>query len=67
MHLVYELLITYIMIYNTPLLQDFVNYDNAFQCMMQFPLLKMQHYQLIATKLHSLLKISEVSVVPDNV
>ena len=39
--------------------------DNAFQYMMQFPLLKMQHYQLIVTKLHSTLQISEVSVVPD--
>jgi len=31
--------------------------------MMQFPLLKMQHYQLIVGKLHSTLQISEVSVL----
>ena len=41
-----------------------MSYDNAFQYMMQFPLLKMQHYQVIV-KLHSMLEISEVSVVPD--
>ena len=42
-----------------------MSYENAFQYMMQFPLLKMQHYQLIVKKLHSMLEISEVSVVPD--
>ena len=43
------------------LLQDFVTCDNAFQYMMQFPLLKMQHYRLIVGKLHNTLQMTEVN------
>ena len=35
--------------------------DNAFQYMMQFPLLKMQHYQLTVGKLCNTLQMSEVN------
>lgn len=38
--------------------QDFVSSDNAFQYMMQFPLLKMQHYRLIVDKLHNTLEMT---------
>lgn len=43
------------------LLQDFVSSENAFQYMMQFPLLKMQHYRVIVGKLLSTIQMTEVS------
>ncbi|XP_068688097.1 alsin-like isoform X2 [Montipora foliosa] len=41
--------------------QGFVSSDNAFQFVMQFPLLKMQHYRLIVGKLHNTLQMTENS------
>jgi len=43
------------------LLQDFVSSENAFQYMMQFPLLKMQHNRVIVGKLLSTIQMTEVS------
>ena len=37
-----------------------MNSHNAFQYVMQFPLIKMQHYRLIVGKLQNTLQITEV-------